>query len=117
MVFEDLNISLLPSLYACGLGHLRWNAWYAFESSIAGNLFPSHIERHGKTIDINSKGLHCYLHLCAWGNDVVSEGFTRHVNCWLKTILNPFPRLLQGSLGEFYQRPFLLFGEVGLEKI
>ena len=75
----------------------------------------SHIERQGKAIQINSEGLHSYLHLCAWGNDIVSEGFLRRVNCWLKTISNPPPWLLQGSLGEFLQRPFLLLGEVGLE--
>ena len=77
----------------------------------------SHIERQGKAIEINSEGLHSYLHLCAWGNDVVSEGFPRRVNCWLKTISNPPPWLLQGSLGEFLKRPLLLFWGLGLNKI
>ncbi len=38
---------------------------------------------------INRPPEHCPFHLCAWGNDAVSEEYPRRVNCWLKTISNP----------------------------
>jgi hypothetical protein len=40
-------------------------------------------------------------HLCAWGNDAVSEVLPRRVNCWLKTISNP-PAVLARAPQNFW---------------
>ncbi len=31
----------------------------------------------------------CFLHLCAWGNDAISEVDLRRINYWLKLFLIP----------------------------
>ncbi|KAH9573407.1 hypothetical protein CY35_02G207500, partial [Sphagnum magellanicum] len=46
--------------------------------------------------------LHLAPHLCAWGNDAVSEVNPRRVNCWLKTISNP-PLVLARAPKNFWK--------------